>query len=814
MADSLGKVLEAGGWQKVLFTTYSLSLTFFESIILRALRESECREIWVVADAEGYRSSLMERGSNGVGYEYRLIPIGLRNGVFHAKCCYLIGAEADVLIVGSGNLTFGGFGRNLEVLEILSSDLQPECFLAFADFLTGLKSRDDVVCPDFSWADSFAARARQVGTREVESNFPQYPKLLTSLERPLTEQLATEVLSCGEVESVTILSPFFDLDAGAVKDLATKTNAREVHIALPVGSEQSTFPFPKANRWPAKVSAVSLSGKQEKRKLHAKWIEWKTTTGTLTLTGSVNATRQALSGVNNIEVGVLRLAPVDKPWAVWKKARVPTTYLELTFTRSGMGSSHLVFAELLDNGDLRGRIISVSSPAGTWSGDIQRPNGDSIPVNVTVKDDGKFYDSHLTTDEDFLFASGLQIKLDSDGRIARGWITNLTILDLPKSHRISASSLLRLLSREETEEDDAALLEYFAVFALDHLKTFQSRVITKNASEEETNEEPELFSIDLESLRPDAHISEFHSLSHDPIISAGIAFERLFAQLRRRLLGHVSRRDRIVPAPVAGSGLSSEEPDAEEDNSQAGRSRQRFENAFDCFMASMDDLAKSTTLPDEHRRAVLVIWIEVGLHMLVRRKHDRAEANAFLRTWFWTATTLTSIREEADSLEQHILTSAAILIANGPASESMRVYLHEALEHYWKGAVNNERAIAGLLPQSPLSIAGLFLEESQSTLKEHLLHVLSSTTLRDELEKLLRGESLPEASPLLQSEAGRDLCDELQRPRQKQRIEFLKDSALCPSEFIRLSEACKGELQRSRVARCSVCGFLILRVAP
>jgi hypothetical protein len=41
------------------FATYSLSLAFFESIALRALREVECREIWVVADAEGYRSLLL-----------------------------------------------------------------------------------------------------------------------------------------------------------------------------------------------------------------------------------------------------------------------------------------------------------------------------------------------------------------------------------------------------------------------------------------------------------------------------------------------------------------------------------------------------------------------------------------------------------------------------------------------------------------------------------------------------------------------------------------------------------------------------------
>lgn len=50
------------------------------------------------ADAEGYRSSLMERGSHGVGYEYYLVPVGLRNGVFHPKCCYLVGPESDLFV--------------------------------------------------------------------------------------------------------------------------------------------------------------------------------------------------------------------------------------------------------------------------------------------------------------------------------------------------------------------------------------------------------------------------------------------------------------------------------------------------------------------------------------------------------------------------------------------------------------------------------------------------------------------------------------------------------------------------------------------
>ncbi len=49
-----------------------------------------------------------------VGQEYRLIPVALPDGVFHAKCLYLAGDEGDLLLVGSGNVTFGGHGRNTE----------------------------------------------------------------------------------------------------------------------------------------------------------------------------------------------------------------------------------------------------------------------------------------------------------------------------------------------------------------------------------------------------------------------------------------------------------------------------------------------------------------------------------------------------------------------------------------------------------------------------------------------------------------------------------------------------------------------------
>jgi hypothetical protein len=55
----------------------------------------------------------------------------------------------------------------------------------------------------------------------------------------------------------------------------------------------------------------------------------------------------------------------------------------------------------------------------------------------------------------------------------------------------------------------------------------------------------------------------------------------------------------------------------------------------------------------------------------------------------------------------------------------------------------------------------------------------------------------------------------LKAPRARKRIEYLKKNDFtCPGEYIRLSEVCKGELLKNRVARCSNCGLLIVRRTP
>jgi len=234
----------------------------------------------------------------------------------------------------------------------------------------------------------------------------------------------------------------------------------------------------------------------------------------------------------------------------------------------------------------------------------------------------------------------------------------------------------------------------------------------------------------------------------------------------------------------------------------------------------MQILVRAADLSNEHRRAILVLWLEVMLHMLVRRRRDRAGAGAFLWSWFHLTSSLCTVGDQPDGLEQHLVTGAAILAALDRDGDSTSATdIHEALEHYWKGTVDAERAHADLLPHSPLGLTGLFFEQENLNLDELLAKVLYTKTLRQELSEILelhkKGSSLPENSQIFQTDAGKALLEEFKQESHTPRYSVLKGtSMLCPREYIMPSEIFRSDLEKHRVARCSSCGLLVLRVDP
>src|SRR5690242_3713925 len=246
MSDGLSPIeaIERGRWENALFTTYALSLTFFETHILKnCLVKTGCRNIWVVADVDGYQQSLAERQSSRVGQEYRLVPVALSKGVFHPKCSYLSGPDGDLLMVSSGNLTFGGFGRNVEVMEMFHSSLTPGVFRQFGEFLQALDSRKDFLNPDRRWTTTFADLALKAGATKASIGSEE-PRLVHCAKQSVLEQMEAVFISGDGAARLKVLSPFFDPQAVAVKKLAGAAVCSRVTIGLLPGQEDaSSFPF-------------------------------------------------------------------------------------------------------------------------------------------------------------------------------------------------------------------------------------------------------------------------------------------------------------------------------------------------------------------------------------------------------------------------------------------------------------------------------------------------------------------------------------------------------------------------------------------
>ena len=82
-------LIYAHEWRRAAFTTYALSLSFFEAVILDALVRGGGREALILADVEGVRAALGEQGARRVGKDYDVEPIAVRAGVFHPKISVL-----------------------------------------------------------------------------------------------------------------------------------------------------------------------------------------------------------------------------------------------------------------------------------------------------------------------------------------------------------------------------------------------------------------------------------------------------------------------------------------------------------------------------------------------------------------------------------------------------------------------------------------------------------------------------------------------------------------------------------------------------
>jgi hypothetical protein len=485
-------ILGSRRWHSALFTTYAFSISFFESVVFQALtRKMPCHEICVLVDADGYASSLMERGAARVGRDYTLIPV-LAHGVFHPKCTYLSGPDGDLLLVGSGNLTFGGYGKNVEVLEVLQPEVHPQAFLDFADFLEALTTRPKLEIPNPACLANFIKRARNaIGSDSIAGDASSV-RLLHSSTEPIVHQLARYTASYGTAESITVLSPFHDSNGSAMVELADVMQCSKLRIALPPNVDQdTTFPFHTMHKMNLSISAVRSKMEEEStRTLHAKWIEVATSNGTVTLTGSVNGTYPALCSTRNIEVGIIRHS--STPEDLWEETTIPVTQTPQLDPQNDNVRPPLIYSSLTAGGRIAGHVMNRGQVSGRWRLRFEKSGHTYLDLEVEVDGNGHFQTSCSNSNE-ILSAGTIRVRLSRDRSEAIGWLEMDELVRMSLEQRSVFSALSRFLSNQATDDDDVSLLNYLAISSSHHLddltpEDFEVTIIRKPRREWFTKE--------------------------------------------------------------------------------------------------------------------------------------------------------------------------------------------------------------------------------------------------------------------------------------------------------------------------------------
>ena len=809
---SLLKLIRDGQWQDALFTTYALSLSFFESQILKpGLARRGCRSIHILCDLDGYASCLSERLSQRVGTEYQVTPLALRAGVFHPKIAYLAGRDGDVVLVGSGNLTFGGYGRNVEVFEILTSARDAGAFRDLAGFFEGLPAKSGIALAEPESLRIFAERARAVPFDPAAAH---EARLLHTVATPISDQVLASVADHGGATKVRALSPFFDPDAAGIIEFAEVCGAKELTIGILKGQEnRSTFPFGNLSGNRAlKLQAAEVESVAPERTLHAKWLELDLADGMrLTITGSVNATRKSLTTADNIEVALMRIEdPKATPsWSKWTPIPIPTKNRTSSYRSAGIGTRLLIHAELLADGVVNGRLFGSGSLAGEWEMTIEWPDGAERRVPGDVAVDGAFTCRFAISPDD-LIKPGPQLTIRRGDRFGRAWLHVISLLKLQRRGFLNASALLRLVGGAGSFEDEAELTRYLAAFAHDHLDVFSVGFRQQRKEESATHDDTPAAPMTLVELKASSSISEGSEGSGD---AGATHFLNQILQRVRRSVFAQDEQERDSEEEDEESEKSSRKPKKPESDD---KDREQVCSELDAKLGAAVDARP----PDDKLSGLFAMWLELGVMLRRKAATGSQSATGFARSWLHRLARATTFDRATDILRDHALVVAAVLSAKaatwfGEETLKCRRYLsvlHLDLRHL-NGGKALDPSIVSSLTASAESWMGTHLapDVASADLPTVIGNALHQLDLPSEAALAIKDASqLDEPLLLWETSAGKELRHAIEVEAPPRCALCAKGTQTCPGCHLRLPTGTYRELGTDGITWCPNCNRLLL----
>ncbi len=298
--------IKSGGFTGAIFLTYTLNLNFFEQIIAPAVDQAGCSNVLILADPDGYQQALEigAKSIGGVGLRYVCSPTMRKgHGIQHAKLLFMAGPNRGRLLIGSGNLTFPGYGRNLELYSHFEYDA--------LDVATDSGPFYEVwqlihnIANDGGLSSSAQQQIKTIQENVTWLNNPPQSSesvVWHNYDHSLLAQLIEWRKNhsfAKPAKRVYAISPYYDEHMAALKHLAINLSPTQLQIHLDP-SLTNLEGKKAAKEWRGvspklKVNAIGPGEEQNShRHVHAKAILGQESNGSWCITGSANLSHAAL----------------------------------------------------------------------------------------------------------------------------------------------------------------------------------------------------------------------------------------------------------------------------------------------------------------------------------------------------------------------------------------------------------------------------------------------------------------------------------------------------------------------------------------
>ncbi len=296
-----------GKFHSAVFTTYSFNFYYFEQQVLPLMRKKGVHYISVLVDGVMLDQQLEDYSlkSDAAKRNYSVHGVNCK-GAFHPKLIFLAGDNDVLLLVGSGNLTLSGHGKNLETWNAIFVDSVSHPMLGIIkeswDYLKSLhQDLGKSAQLKIKTLEQNCSILKNIDTAKIALAYPspddgQISWLSTMNNQSIFHQLKARIND--DIEEITLMCPYYDKAGKLIQLLDEAFQPEKINIIL-----QEKFGAPPIQLEVADHmhihdwNHVNETGTPQPF-FHAKNIIFKSQNNSYLLTGSANASLMAFNPFN------------------------------------------------------------------------------------------------------------------------------------------------------------------------------------------------------------------------------------------------------------------------------------------------------------------------------------------------------------------------------------------------------------------------------------------------------------------------------------------------------------------------------------